>query len=103
MEKITYRELTEAFRKHERAAQGASHITGCIVFTEDNFGKPCSLDARTYRVSSDNKAYQPDRGGYSIYGSSLDGRDPAVRLERYMALEKGGRGGWKVNYCYLEK
>ena len=102
MEKITYAELAAAFRKHEREATDGSHLTGCIVFTEDSFTAPYSLEARTYRVSSNNKAYQPNMGGYSIYGSAIDGSDPMIRLEGYMAAEKGGRNGWRVEYCYLE-
>lgn len=40
-------------------------------------------------------------GGYSIFGSSLDGSDKNVRLEQYMEDEYAGKGGWKVDYCYL--
>lgn len=101
MEKITYAELAEIFRKREYPGP-TEHLTGYIVFTEDNFEKLYSLEARTYRVSSNNKAYQPNMGGYSIYGSAIDGSDPMVRLEQYMAAEKGGKNGWKVDYCYLK-
>lgn len=102
MNKITYSEMAAAFRRREYPG-AVEHLTGYIVFTEDSFNKPYSLDARTYRVSSDNKAYQPNMGGYSIYGSALDGSDPLVRLERYMAAEKGGKNGWQVEYCYIEE
>ena len=106
MNKITYSELCSAFRARESANQCLpyhehKHLSGCIVFTEDSFNKPYSLEARTYAVTSDNKAYQPNMGGYSIYGSAIDGSDPLIRLERYMAAEKGGKDGWKVDYCYL--
>ena len=100
MEHITYGELRQRFRDHERAWTG-THLYGNIVFTEDSFKKPYSLASRTYTVSSDNKAYQPHMGGYSAYGSSADGTDPLVRLEQYMAEEKGGKNGWRVEYCYL--
>lgn len=103
MEKITYKEMSRIFREHERTAGDGSHLTGCIVFTEDTFQRPYSEEARTYRVSSDNKAYIPNMGGYSIYGSAIDGSDPMARLEGYMAEECGGRNGWKVDYCYLEE
>ena len=83
MEKITYAELASIFRHHEYPG-AVEHLTGCIVFTEDSFDKPYM-------------------GGYSIYGSALDGSDPLVRLERYMAAEKGGKYGWKVDYCYLKQ
>lgn len=102
MVKMTYGELAALFREHERDHnQNAPHLTGYIVFTEDSFNQPYSLESRTYSVSSDNKAFQPNKGGYSIYGSALDGSDPLVRLEIYMAAEKGGKNGWKVDYCYL--
>lgn len=100
MEKITYAELTNIFREHEQKNTG-KHLTGAIVFTEDSFDKIYSLEARTYLVSSNNKAFLPNMGGYSIYGSALDGTDPLVRLEHYMAAEHGGEDGWKVDYCYL--
>lgn len=101
MTKITYAEMAAAFRAHERNHPN-EHLTGCIVFTEDSFKQEYSLESRTYRVSSDNKAFQPNMGGYSIYGSSLDGTDIGVRLEGYMAAERGGSKGWKVDYCYME-
>lgn len=101
MNKLTYAEMAAAFRHHEYPG-AVKHLTGYIVFTEESFDKPYSLESRTYRVSSDNKAYQPNMGGYSIYGSAIDGSDSMVRLERYMAAEKGVKSGWKVAYCYLE-
>lgn len=103
MKKITYQEMAKAFREHENTVKDGTHLTGYIVFTEDSFTKPYSLEARTYSVSSNNKAYLPNMGGYSIYGSCIDGTDPLVRLEAYMAAEKGGKNGWKVDYCYLER
>lgn len=100
MEKITYNELCKLFRSHEEN-HPKEHLTAHIVFTEDSFTKEYPLDSRTYVVSSDNKAFIPGMGGYSIYGGSIDGSDPCVRLERYMAAEHGGKDGWKVDYCYL--
>ena len=90
--------MTKLFRAAERAKQS---VSGYIVFTADSFEKPYAEDARTYGVSSNNKAFQEGMGGYSIYGSSLDGTDPCVRLERYMAVEKGGKDGWKIERCYM--
>ena len=98
---MTYAELAGKFRVHE-ASHPDTHLTGFIVFTEDSFDKSYSLESRTYRVSSDNKAYRPNMGGYSIFGWAIDGSDPGVRLESYMAAEKGGSNGWKVDYCYVE-
>lgn len=100
MEKITYAELAQKFRAHE-STRPTEHLTAHIVFTEDSFTKHYSEESRTYEVSSNNKAFQPGMGGYSIFGSCLDGTDIGVRLEAYMAAEKGGKDGWKVDYCYL--
>lgn len=100
MEKITYAQLSAIFREHERTHTG-KHLTGAIIFTKDSFTKEYSEASRTYLVSSNNKAFLPNMGGYSIYGSALDGSDPMVRLENYMAEERGGENGWKVDYCYL--
>ena len=59
------------------------------------------MESRTYAVSSDNKAFRPNIGGYSIYASSLDGSDPCVRLEQYMASEYGGKNGWQIERYYM--
>ena len=103
MKKISYKEMAKLFRDYENKTTDNSHLRGYIVFTKNSFKEPFSLKARTYSVSSDNKAYQPNMGGYSIYGSAIDGSDPMVRLENYMADERGGREGWKVDYCYLDE
>lgn len=100
-EYMTYGEMAELFRQNERA--GLPPITGYIVFTEDSYEKPYTEKERTYEVSSRNKAYMPNKLGYSIFGSALDGGDENVRLEKYMMEEKGGKDGWQVEYCYVKK
>ena len=97
---IPYAEMVKKFREAERNGEG--HLQGCIVFTQDSFTEPYSEEARTYVVSSNNKAFIPGMGGYSIYASSLDGSDPMVRLERYMRDEHGGENGWKIERCYMK-
>lgn len=97
---MSYGELTSRFREAER--NGGEHLTGYIVFTEDSFTKPYPETARTYTVSSNNKAFQPNMGGYSVYASALDGSDPMIRLEGYMQSEKGGKDGWKIERCYMK-
>ena len=77
-------------------------ISGYIVFTQDSFTEAYSEEQRTYAVSSNNKAFIEGMGGYSIYASSLDGSDPCVRLEAYMADEHGGKDGWKIERCYMK-
>lgn len=99
MVEMDYKEMCDLFRAVEKT--GADHISGHIVFTESSFTALYGVESRTYVVSSDNKAFQPNMGGYSIYGSSLDGSDVMVRLEAYMATEKGGPGGWQIEKCYM--
>ncbi len=95
---MTYSTMKNYFRTAERARQ---HLTGYIVFSPASFEKEYPLESRTYGVSSDNKAFQPNMGGYSIYAGSLDGSDPCVRLEQYMASEYGGKDGWQIERCYM--
>lgn len=99
---LSYSEMTGKFYEAERSGTG-QHLTGYIVFSQDSFKEPYSEAARTYVVSSNNKAFIPGMGGYSIYGSALDGSDPCVRLERYMQDEKGGAEGWKIERCYMKE
>lgn len=99
---LSYAEMKNFFRAVESESNKQIHVDGYIVFTEDSFDQQYSFESRTYCVSSDNKAFQPNMGGYSIYGSSVDGSDPCVRLERYMAAEHGGKNGWKIERCYID-
>lgn len=95
---MTYQKMRMYFCAAERQHQ---HLTGYIVFSPASFEKEYPLESRTYGVSSDNKAFQPNMGGYSIYAASLDGSDPCVRLEQYMAVERGGKDGWQIERCYM--
>ena len=87
---LTYSELADRFRNAE--SEGKKHLTGYIVFSQESFNKPYDERSRTYAVSSDNKAFKAGLGGYSIYGSCLDGSDPCVRLDGYMR----GENAWKI-------
>lgn len=96
----TYAELKALFRKHERE-HPSKHLNAVIVFKQESWqDETYPLASRSYLVSSNNKAFQPDMGGYSIYGSSLDGSDIGVRLDRYMKAESEVNG-WIVDFCYL--
>ena len=94
---LTYFELADRFRNAE--SEGKKHLTGYIVFSQESFNKPYDERSRTYAVSSDNKAFKAGLGGYSIYGSCLDGSDPCVRLDGYMR----GENAWKIEKCYLKE
>lgn len=97
---MKYSELKKVFQDLKRNSPG-DDLTAHITFTEDSFTSQYSLLSRTYRVSSDNKAFWPSMGGYSIFASCLDvATDKRVRLDWYMA-EEGNAGGWKVENCYI--
>lgn len=97
---MVYAELKQIFRELKRTSP-RDDLTAHIIFTEDSFQKPYSLLSRTYRISSDNKAFWPDMGGYSIFGYCLDvTSDQGVRLDHYMAEERDP-SGWKVEDCYI--
>lgn len=89
--------MTDIFKQNNQC--GGRPVSGYIVFSQSNFAKPYSAESRTYEVSSDNKAFIPGKGGYSIYGSSIDGSDMGVRLDRYMHSEHP----WEIERCYMKK
>lgn len=106
MKKLTYYEMKDTM---QRAFTEGKKKTAVIVFTEDSFPKQYSLESRSYRVSADNKVFNPRAAGYSLYGECLDGKDRGVRLEQYIDCEYGkdnkfGKDGmgWHVDYCYIE-
>lgn len=99
IDKMSYKDFKELLIRNNQEEKPA--IEGVIVFTQDSFDKDYSLESRSYRVSSDNKAFKSGKIGYSIFGSALDGSDDGVRLEQYMKDEQGGSKGWKVDYCYI--
>jgi len=97
---MNYSELKQIFQELKRNFP-REDLAAHIIFTEDSFDKPYPLLSRTYRVSSDNKAFWPNMGGYSIFAYCLDKTsDQGVRLDWYMAEERDP-GGWKVRDCYI--
>lgn len=102
--KLTYPQLKAIFKAWENQnPRPSKHLNAYIVFKPESWpGEGYRLTSRTYVVTSDNKAFQPNMGGYSIFGDCLDNRDCGVRLDAYMALEKGDpKKGWQVDYCIL--
>lgn len=94
---LSYQRLSEIFNYVNDTHK--SPVSGYIVFTQDSFDMPYSEQSRTHVVSSDNKAYIAGAGGYSIFGSCLDGSDQNIRLELYMH----GDGAWKIERCYMQR
>lgn len=98
---MKYGELCNILR-----AAAAEHktIEAFVTFTPDSFpGKVYTKRERTYLFTSDNKAFIANASGYSIFGDCMDGKDNGVRLECYMADEKGGNDGWKIENCGIVK
>lgn len=97
---MNYHELKKLFCDHE-SGKPKTHLTAYITFSSFNPTETRNFtwESRTYIVSSDNKAFRPSMGGYSIFGSCLDGTDRGIRLENYIAEERGGKDGWGVEDC----
>ena len=95
---MKYLDLAQIFSAHE-ANHPRYHLDGLITFSDFGpFENPSytQLD-RTYAVSSNNKAFLPNRLGFSIFGTCLNGKDPHVRLEHYMRQPNG----WVPCECCL--
>ncbi len=97
---MNYTDMKQIFQDLKRNSP-KEDLTAHITFTEDSFASQYSLLSRTYLVSSDNKAFWPNMGGYSIFAYCLDvTSDQGVRLDWYME-EEGNVDGWKVENCYI--
>lgn len=70
--------------------------TAVIVFTPESFNREYSVESRSYGINRDNKYFQSEMCGTSLYGFCLDGTDQGVRLDWYF-------GDWKIDYCYITK
>lgn len=100
---MKYRELYHLFCEQERN-RPKEHLTAYITFAPESFAPDSNYTQRerTYVVSSDNKAFRPHTGGFSIFASCLDeNSDPCIRLDQYMADIHGGKNGWIVEDCCL--
>ena len=63
------------------------------VFSSNNWpDENYSLESRSYKFSSDNKAFKSCMSGYSCFAEALDGTDPRVDITKY---------DWEIEYCYL--
>jgi hypothetical protein len=99
MEKISFAELCERmYNFNEEKKSRNDYLRAVVVFTEDSFTKEYTLKERSYAVTSDNKLFKEGMSTNSLYGDCLDGKDPGVRLDRYI---KAATNPWKVDYCYF--
>ena len=99
IKKISYNEMTNRLRLFNRDHDHTKeHIYGVVVLKKSNWpDKDYSLDERSYKVSSDNKAFIDGMCGYSIFAQTLDKSD-SCRLDWYLSTEKGN---WDIDYCYM--
>lgn len=98
---VTFEELKEEMIKFNQenaiTTKGVGPVLkAVIVFTEDTFSKPYSLEERSYKITNHNKAFIPRCFSDSIFGDSLDGSDRNVRLHNLI-------GDWKIDYCYIQE
>ena len=99
--KISYNEFNEIMRQRNedvKSGKEKEHLVGYIVYKPGSFSwndKYNEVEDRTMVVNSNNKVYDSDAGGYSLFGKILSGgpRD-IVRIERMPAKS--------VDYCYFE-
>jgi len=96
MEKLTWQEVEAMFCDINK--NNLEHKHAVVVFKPESFNKPYSEVERSYRFSSDNKAFKSWCIGYSIFADCLDNIDKGVRIESYM---RDGEPNWVPDYCYL--
>lgn len=102
MRKLTWGEFVTLMHQHNEEnnitvkGQDKHPLIGIVVYKQgDYFKKEYNETERSYRVSSDNKAFISGQIGSSIFADCLDGIDWGVRLDYYP--------DWKVDYCYMEE
>lgn len=102
---VTYSELNERFTainvKSRKDKQKAKHESAIVYFRPTSYTKDWPKERLAYRISSDNKAFQPWMGGYSLYGSSLSSPSKLERLDPAMR-EPDEEYRWVVDHCVLE-
>lgn len=72
-----------------------------IIFDKSSFDREYSELERSYKISRDNKYFNPHAISNSLFGNCLDGKDNGVRLDIYMSLLPKEGKRWKVEYCYI--
>ena len=99
---MVYKQLKEILLRHE-SNDSKTPLTACITFASfgPNVKKDYPWKSRTYVISSDNKAFQPGQGDYSIFGICLDGTVPYLLLSQLLKDECGGNDGWTIEDCAI--
>lgn len=95
MRKVTYAEFeSKMFQFNEKHSNGHDDctLTGVIVYKQENWDKPYTLEERSYEVNNHCNGFRGGLISGAIWGNCLDGKDVGVRLDWY---------NWKVEYCYF--
>ena len=99
---MSYEEMKARLWKHNLDDANAPAICGYIRFTVDGFkDKTLTDDERTFRVWSDNKAFMPGMGGYSVFGYNI-GLHESLRLDTVMSDECGAHDWMVTDKCWME-
>lgn len=88
MEKFSPQALFDEMNKCNKTA---NHRNAVIVFTEDSFDDPYTVEERSYVSDSDQWGWDYSKAGRCRLADCLDGKDLNVRLDHY---------NWKVEYWY---
>ena len=98
LQHISFSELedfaSKFFSQNPGIGQFQKTPKAAIVFKEESYSTPYSLEARTYIFSLANKYFMPNMIGNSLFADCLDGSEQMVRLDWYL-------NSWKIDYCYL--
>lgn len=95
---ITFGELDEAFT---HLPDGSPMKTAIIVFRPTSTLEGLDEEHRSFRITSDNKAFNPHAGGYSLFGTLLSNPTEVVRLDLAMR-DEDKESRWVVDYCKIE-
>lgn len=98
---ITWHELRVHFC--DINSKKLKHESAIVIFKDDSYAtRNLPEEERSYVITSDNKAFQSGKGGYSIFGSPLNHPDKLYRLDEPMR-EPDPEYRWAVDYCKLLK
>lgn len=100
MEKMTWPELKEYILAYNKKNDNhynsiKKKISAAIVFDNESWEEDYDLEARTYRISNDDKYWYPECGGSSLF-AYCSAESGLVRLDYYLPE-------WIVEYCYIIK
>lgn len=94
MEKITFKELCD-YLENNHDKQGV-----VVIKNHPKWKREFPLESRSYIVCGNDKYFNPEMIGRSLYGYSIDKTDMGVRLDWYIH-DENKEDRWEIDYCYL--